>query len=214
MLGTPMLLCRRVGASGRRRAIVDSTACKDIPFLILCGGGFLRFLGYFSPIFFLPLFAQTSLGVSQSKSVDLVLIFSGSSFCGRLIGSLIVQRTVMLPWMCCSLAAGIICLTWPAVHTLRGAVAFAALYGFTSGPLTVVAPVVVPQFCPSMTLLGTRLGMFGAVTAFAFLIGSPIGAGVADPLHGHFLGLQLFCGCSTLVGAALLLPIWNKVQKK
>lgn len=215
MLGIPMLLCRSVVAGGERRGVVDSSAWKDVPFVTLCAGGFFRFLGYFVPIFFLPLFAQTSLGVSQSKAVDLLMIFSGSSFCGRLLGSLIAQRVrVMLPWMVCSSAAGILCLIWPVVHTWQGGVTFAVLYGFTTGPFTVFPPVVIPRFCPSMALLGTRMGMVWAVSGFAYLIGSPIGASVADPSHGHFLGLQLFCGCSLLFGAAMLLPLWSTVQKK
>ena len=83
-----------------------------------------------------------------------------------------------------------------------------------SASLTVFPPVVVPLFCPSMGVLGTRIGMLWATSAFAFLIGPPIGALVADPSHGHFLGLQLFSGASLLIGAALLIPIWNLVQKK
>lgn len=215
LIGIPLLLCRIVPSSGRRRALIDPSAWKDVPCLTLCVGGFFRFLGYFSPVFFLPLFAQTSLGLSQNKALDLLLIFSGSSFFGRLLGSVIAQRTrVMLPWLVTSVTSGILCLTWPAVHTFGGGVTFAVLYGFTSGSLTVFPNVILPLLCPSLAVLGTRMGIIGATSAFAFLIGSPIGALVADPSHGHFLGLQLFSGLTWLLGAALLLPLWKLVRKK
>ena len=95
-----------------------------------------------------------------------------------------------------------------------GFVTFAVLYGFTSGPPTVFPPVVIPRFCPSMALLGTRRGMVWAVSAFAYLIKSPIGASVADPSHGHSLGLQLVCGFSLQFGIAMLLAPWSIVQNK
>lgn len=220
MLGTPLLLCRRVvvanGQGRTRRSLVDRSAWTDVPFLTLCVGGFFRYLGYFSPIFFLPLFAQTSLGLPPTKAIDLLMIFSGSSFFGRLLGSYIVQRSarVMIPWLVSLSGAGIICLAWPAVNTWGGAVTFAVLYGFFSGPLNVFNPVVIPNFCPSMAQYATRMGMAWLAASFAFLIGSPIGARVADPEHGRFLGLQLFCGFSLLCGAAMLLPLWGIVQKK
>lgn len=193
--GVPMLLIGKVATKGKRRALVDMSAWKDVPFLVLCCGGFFRFLGYFSPIFFLPLFGETALGLSQNKAIDLALIFSGVSFFGRIIGSLVAQRTkIMLPWLLYSTVSGVLCLVWPAVHSFGGGVVFAALYGFFSGPLTVFPPVVVPYFCPSLTVIGTRMGMLWAIGSFAFLIGSPIGAAVAHPADGHFLGLQLFSG--------------------
>ena len=214
-LGIPMLLSRSVPISNKRRALIDNSAWTDIQFLTQCVGGFFTFLGYFGPILFLPLFAQTSLGLSLDKALNLPLIFSGSSFFGRVAGSIVAQRTrVMPPWLLCRVCSGVLCLVWPAVHTYSGAVTFAVFYGLVSAPLTVFPPVVVPYFCPSLNVLGTRMGMMWAFSAFAFLLGSPVSALVADPAHGHFLGLQLFSGFALLIGAALLLPNWTMVQRK
>ena len=215
ILGIPMILCRSVPTSKKRRAFIDNSAWTDIHFLTLCIGGFFTYLGYFGPILFLPLFAQTSLGLPLDKALNLPLLFSGSSFFGRILGSVLAQRTrVMPPWLVCRVCSGALCLIWPAIHTYGGAVTFAVLYGLVSGPLTVFPAVVVPYFCPSLDVLGTRMGMIWAFAAFAFLLGSPISALVADPAHGHFLGFQLFNGFALLVGAALLLPNWKLVQRK
>lgn len=213
--GIPMVLCRSVQKSGTRRKVFDFGAWREFPFMTLCVGGFFRFLGYFPPVIFLPLFARTALHLSQEKGIDLVLILSGSSLIGRLVGSLIAQRTrVLLPWMVCIVVTAALCLVWPAIRTFGRAVAFSVLYGIVSGPLTVFQPVVVPLLCPSPAVVGTRMGMLWAFSAVAFLIGSPIGAAVADPSNGNFLGLQLFCGVTLLVGALLLLLLWALIQKK
>ena len=213
--GVPMLLTGKVATTGKRRAVVDKSAWKEVSFLILCVGGFVRYLGYFSPIFFLPLFGETALDLSQKRAIDLALIFSGVSLFGRILGSLVAQRTkVMLPWLFYCIVSGVLCLVWPAVHNFGGGVVFAALYGFFSGPLTIFPPVVVPYFCPTLSGIGTRMGMVWAFASLAFLIGSPIGAAIAHPSGGHFLGLQLFSGLTLIVGAAMLLPIFNLIQKK
>ena len=214
-IAIPMVLCRTVHVGGRRRDLVDVRAWKELPFLTLCIGGFFRFLGYFSPVFFIPVFAQTALRLSQKTSLDILIIFNAASFIGRLLGPLAAAHiTVMLPWILCSMAAGVVCLAWPAINTFGGFVAFAVLYGMVSGPLTVFPPAVVPLLCPSPSVIGTRMGMLWGSTAFAFLLGTPITAAISDTSNGHFLGLQLFSGVTLLVGALLLLPLWAPIRKK
>lgn len=211
----PMTLCRTVRVSGKGRALIDMRGYTELPFLTLCVGGFFRFLGYFSPIFFIPVFAQTALGLSETTSLDLLMTFNAASFIGRLIGALVASHiTFMLPWVVCSVAAGILCLAWPAIHSIGGFIAFAILYGMVSGPLTVFPAAAVPLLSPSPNLIGTRMGMLWGTTAFAFLLGTPIAAAVSDTSNGHFLGLQLFSGATLLVGALLLLPLWAPIRRK
>ena len=211
----PMALSRTVQVSGKRRALVDLSAWKEIPFLTLCIGGFFRFLGYFTPVFFIPVFAQIALGLSQKKSLDHLIILNASSFFGRILGPVAAARMkVMLPWIVCSVTAGILCLAWAAIRTFGGFVAFVVLYGFISGPLTVFPPAVVPLLCPSPNVIGTRMGMLWGTTAFAFLLGTPIAAAISDTSNGNFLGLQIFSGVTLLVGALLLLPLWEPIQKR
>ena len=214
-LAVPMLLCRGVDEAPKQRALVDPSAWTDIPFIILTIGGFVRYLGFFTPVFFLPLFAETALGLSQKKAVDLLLIFNCSSFLGRLTGSVVAQRTrIMAPWLICTFVSGAMCLAWAAVSSFNGAVAFAFFFGFFLAPLTVFSLAVVPYFCPSMEVLGTRMGIVWAAGSVAFLIGSPVGSSITDTAHGHFLGLQLFSGLTLIVGGVMLLPLWTKVQMK
>lgn len=211
----PMVLCRTVHVSGKRRSFLDLGAYAEPPFLMLCIGGFFRFLGYFTPVFFIPVFAQTALGLSETISLYLLVTFNASSFIGRLLGSLVASRiTFMLPWIVCSVAAGALCLAWLAVHSLGGFIAFAILYGMVSGPLTAFPPAAVPLLCPSPKLIGTRMGMLWGSTAFAFLLGTPIAAAISDTSNGHFFGLQIFCGATLLVGALLLLPLWRPIRKR
>ena len=215
VIALPMVLCRTVHPSGKRRSIVDVRAWKELPFLTLCIGGFFRFLGYFSPMFFIPVFAQTALGLSQHASLDILIALNAASFFGRLLGPLAAARTIIvLPWFLCSVTAGALCLAWLGIHTVGGFIAFAVLYGLISAPLTVFPPAAVPLLCPTPSVIGTRMGMLWGSTAFAFLVGTPIAAAISDTTNGHFLGLQIFSGMTQLVGALLLLPLWVPIRKQ
>ena len=215
IIAIPLVLCRTVNVSWKRRSLVDRRAWKDLRFLTLCVGGFFRFLGYFSPVVFIPVFSQTALRLSQKTSLDLLIVFNAAALVGGLLGPLATARTtIMLPWTVCSVAASALCLAWPAIHTFGGFVAFAVLYGLFSGSLAVFPPAVVPLLCPSPDVIGTRMGMLWGSAAFAFLLGTPIAAATSDTSNGHFLGLQLFSGVTLLVGALLLLPLWAPIRKK
>ena len=207
-----LVLCCTVHVSGKRRFLVDveGTSVPDALYWRI-----FRFLGYFSPGFFIPVFAQAALGLYQKTSLDVIIIFNAASVFGRSLGPPAAAHiTVMLPWLVCSMAAGILCLAWPAINTFGGFVAVAVLHGLVSGPLTVFPPVVVPLFCPSPNVIGTRMAMLWESTAFAFLLGTPIAATISDTSNGHFLGLQLFTGVTLLVGALSLLPLWTPIRKQ
>ena len=211
----PLVLCRTVSPTGKRRTLVDKSGWKDVLFLTLCLGGFFRFLGGFSPVIFLSVFAQTALHQSQNASLNLLIFFNAASFVGRLLGPLVALRTkIMLPWMVCSIAAACLCLVWIAIDSVGGFITFAVLSGVVSGPLTTFPPAVVPLLSPSVSVVGTRMGMLWGSTAFAFLLGTPIAAALTDTSSGHFLGVQLFSGVTMLIGAILLLPLWAPIQRK
>ena len=172
VVAIPMVLSCSFHASGKRRAFFDVQALKELPFLTLVIGGFFRFLGYFTPVFFIPTFVQMALKTSQVTSLNLLIIYNASSSAGRIGGSAVSMRTlVMAPWMFCSTAAGVLCLIWTAVHNLGGFVTFIVIYGIISGPLTVFPPNVLPLLCPSPKVISTSMGMLWGSTAFALLIG-------------------------------------------
>jgi MFS family permease len=74
-------------------------------------------------------------------------------------------------------------------------IAYAVLFGFSSGGFIGIAPTLVAQIS-DIRQIGVRTGTAFACQSIGALIGSPIGGAIVQSQGGKFLGLQLFCGIS------------------
>ncbi|KAJ3478291.1 hypothetical protein NLG97_g8619 [Lecanicillium saksenae] len=88
---------------------------------------------------------------------------------------------------------------WIPVKSTAGIVAFAALFGFSSGGFVSLAPTLIAQVS-DIRYIGSRVGTGFAVMAFGALTGSPIGGAIVSHEHGNYTGLQIFCGVTMAVG--------------
>nr|POE90661.1 aspyridones efflux protein apdf [Quercus suber] len=195
--------------SGKKRKLFDAKALRDLPFWSYSISNFLVFVGYIVPFIYLPSVGQTQLGLTQSSSLNLIMVAQATSVAGRLISGYVASRFgVMLPWVTCALTSGVLCLGWIGARTEGSLMAIAALYGAFSGALIPLPPSVFPVVCPDIEVLGARLGMAQGLGSIASLIGSPIaGALIMD--HGtNYLGLQLFSGLVMGLGGCSLIGLW------
>lgn len=85
--------------------------------------------------------------------------------------------------------SGLFCLAmWlPSTHPAI-VVAFACLYGFTSGIFISVMPAAVAQII-QVEKLGSRLGAFNTVAAVPVFIGTPVAGALIsreDSIEGYF----------------------------
>lgn len=95
---------------------------------------------------------------------------------------------------------------WTTTRSTAGVVAFAALYGFSSGAFVSMAPTLIAQISPDMRLIGIRNGTQFAIVAVAALIGSPIGGAIAGRgAQPNYMALQIFCGICLVIGMVLLM---------
>lgn len=90
---------------------------------------------------------------------------------------------------------------WIPAQARASAVAFAVLYGFTSGSFVALIPAVVAQLSPTAEL-GVRLGTNSLAVSVAVLFGNPIAGALVTADNGSFVGLQLFSGLTTAIGTA------------
>lgn len=68
--------------------------------------------------------------MSQSMALYSIIIAQGTSVAGRLIISTMALRLgVMIPWLTCALASGVLNLGWIGIRNVGGFITFAALYG-------------------------------------------------------------------------------------
>lgn len=101
-----------------------------------------------------------------------------------------------------TLLGGIFTLTvWLTAHSTASVIAYAALYGFTSGCTLSIVPAMVASFS-DVRSIGTRNGSLYGVAAFGVLVGSPIAGAIVGDQGGDFSGLIIFCGVSILLGGA------------
>ena len=109
---------------------------KDIvkpPFVLLCSGLFLAYLGFFSPFFFISTYA-TSLGMSQRLAFYLVSMVNGASLFGRILPGFWADRFGRFNLLTASaLFAGIITFCWTTATSVAGLVVWGVAYGFASG---------------------------------------------------------------------------------
>jgi MFS family permease len=219
----PLLLwgAKNIGdiSSGTKRKLFDPKAFRDLLFWAYTVSNFFIFCGYMVPFIFLASYGQIQLGLSRSMSLYVIMIAQGSSVFGRLIAAYTASRLgVMIPWVICSLASGIFCIAWIGVKSVESFIAFAVLYGCSSGALIPLPPSIFPIVCPDKTVLGARLGMAQGFGSVASLIGSPIAAALSE-VNTHngginYLGLQLFTGLIMIAGGINLIGLWILLIKK
>ncbi|KDQ51282.1 hypothetical protein JAAARDRAFT_706557 [Jaapia argillacea MUCL 33604] len=184
----------------------DYQAFADIRFLLFAIGGWFFVFSAFNPFFYV---GQYGIVVNGSNSVTpyLLAIMSAASLVGRVLPGFIADKVGRFNTICAtSTASGILCLAMWYTSTAPGAVAaFAALYGFFSGPFFSLLPACIAQITP-IEKIGARIGIMFAFLSTGTLSGSPIG-GVFIKLEtkAHFDNLILYTGVMALAGAAFLI---------
>lgn len=126
------------GAAGLEGKVkVDRAALrKEIrkpPFILLCSGLFLAYLGFFSPFFFVSTYA-THLGMSQRLAFYLVSMINGASLVGRILPGFVADRMGRFNLLTASaLFGGIIAFCWTTATSVAGLILWSIAYGFASG---------------------------------------------------------------------------------
>jgi MFS family permease len=93
---------------------------------------------------------------------------------------------------------GVISLAlWVPAQTNGTIIAFAALYGFTSGCFFSLLPAMVAKLS-DVRKLGVRNGAMYAMACTGVLIGSPIAGAIVATQEGDYSGLKIFCGVCLL----------------
>ena len=101
-----------------------------------------------------------------------------------------------------AVVASMLGFAWIAVQDTTGLFLFSVVYGFVAGAITTLTAVVDAALCPTLDVVGVRMGMLLFPWALGLLVGEPIG-GVFLSSSSGWMGLQLFTG-STLVAATIL----------
>ena len=155
---------------------------------------FLFFWGMFLPFNYIELQAKAA-GLSPSLQPYLLSIINAVSIFGRIIPGMVADRmgryNVMI--VITLLSALISLALWIPGKSTGAIIAYAVLFGFSSGGFVSLGPTLIAQIS-DIRQIGARTGAAFAVQAFGALTGSPIAGAITTAENGSFLGLQLFCG--------------------
>ncbi|ORZ19955.1 major facilitator superfamily domain-containing protein [Lobosporangium transversale] len=180
--GSGMMLKTRVKKvhGQNKKAPMDFTICKEVPFIALTFANFLTSLGYMIPFFFLSTFAVFHHQTAATGAM-LIGILNGASLVGRLSLSFITDRVGRINMLfICALVSGlsILCI-WPVATTVKVITIFAVVYGFTCGGYFSVIPSVIADIY-GLDRLTTVTGLLYGSIGFGYLIGSPVSAWLLD----------------------------------
>jgi sugar phosphate permease len=186
-----------------RRSLLDHSAFRDIPFLVVLLGYVLTFSGLYTPMFYFPDFVIRKQVAGENLAFYLLAIFSGASIPGRLIPVYLSSRwtgPVNMIIVTTALASGL-AFVWMAVQSAVGAIIFAIGYGFLAGAVVTLGTIIPAPFSPSPNAIGARLGMCSGASAIGALFGAPS----AGAILGNFsyTAVQVFVGSFLAGGAAL-----------
>lgn len=177
---------------------------REPAFLFNALGSFFFFWGVFLPFNFLILEGQ-HFGMDATLAQYLIAILNGASVFGRVIpgwlGDKIGRFNIMI--ITTTLSTILVLAMWIPSTGNGPIIAFAALFGFTSGTFVSMAPALVVQISKVQDI-GVRTGTSFFIISIAALTGNPIAGQLITKDNGGYLYMQIFCGLTMAVGAGLI----------
>lgn len=187
------------------RFFIDTTAFHEDTFILFSIGIFFNNLAFFNPSYYVQSYALSHGMTAAQGALYIVPILSACTIPGRIIPSMIADRVGSLDTfiVVCTLCS--VCIFyWISVVNAAGNIAFAVIYGFFSGSVVSLAPVVQTGITPDLRRLGTRIGMVSILKGIGSLIGPPI-SGAMIRATGSYLGVQLFSGLGIMLTSVFML---------
>ncbi|KAI9928050.1 hypothetical protein ASPWEDRAFT_42231 [Aspergillus wentii DTO 134E9] len=186
--------------------LLELGAFKELPYALFATGMFLNFWGLYIGFFYIGSFSRNIIGVSNTTSIDLLLVMNGVGILGRLVPNLMADMftgplNMLIPF---SFATALVAYCWAGVHDLSGLYAFAAFYGLAAAGIQSLFPATLSTLTTDLKKTGVRMGMVLSVVAVAALIGSPIAGALVQEGDGQYLYAQMFMGSAIMAGMLTL----------
>ncbi|EFE38640.1 hypothetical protein TRV_06689 [Trichophyton verrucosum HKI 0517] len=202
---------RSVPTKRARYNVVDTTAFRDSPYMLLNLGLIFGFTGLYIIFYYIQLYSLEETHISHVLESYLLVIINGSSLAGRLIpgfyadriGSINVQTIV-------AFISALLTFCLIAIKSAAGLVVFCVIYGFSAGAFMGLPAAGVVNLSADKSKIGTRLGMTLAVVGCGVLVGNPIAGAI---LNGRGGWVGLICWCGALLTASVISMAASRVSK-
>ncbi len=127
-----------------RRKLFDASALREAPFMLCTAGLFFGFMALYIPFFFITSFSHFKTGAGATLAFYFVPILNASSVFGRIFPNALADHIGTLNTLIpCTLACGMIALSWIAVDGTEDLFVFAIMYGFFSGSFVSLPPTTI-----------------------------------------------------------------------
>ncbi|KAF2767929.1 MFS general substrate transporter [Teratosphaeria nubilosa] len=214
MMAGTMLVCIAVmrvrNLPPQARKLFDLKAFRETPYLLFSIGEFLGFMGLYIPFFYLQSYSSEKGIMGTNLAFYMLPILNAASIFGRVIPNFLADKTGPLNMLIpCSAISALLAYCWIAIDSKAGVIVFAILYGFFSGTFVSLPPTTVVSLSPSLSVVGTRMGMSFAFAGFGILVGNPVAGAILT--SSTWLGVQLFC--ATSVAAATTCVVVARLAK-
>lgn len=201
------LLTIRPGVPPRSGSYLLPHAFKKMEYSLQILGLFLILWGMFTPIFYLPTYAEEH-GMSDNLAWYLISILNAASFFGRLLGGHLAVTMGPFPLLSgCGAVYGIVALCWMRATSHAAIITLAVLFGFFSGGIIGLMLATIAHVAPRPNEIGTYMGMCSGIISISALTGPPITGALVSHYHS-FTQAMIWSGINCLAGAAAILGAW------
>jgi len=204
ILGTSIVILATLRVrvkSPKKRVLFDIRPFKEPPFTLFTFCFVFAFMGLYVPTFYIESFAIDKGLVSEDLGAYVLPILNAAGVFGRVLPNFFADKSgplnILTPFLTLS---GVMVFGWIGVTNTGGLIVIALLYGFFSGAILSLPPMVVVSLSPSLGVIGTRLGTICAVASIGLLLGTPISGAILGPTR-NYTGLQAFAGVILIVAA-------------
>jgi predicted MFS family arabinose efflux permease len=194
------------------RSLVDATALRDIPFLLLIAGLLTTFMGIYTILYYIGLFTLERTSVPANLSSNILVILNGASTVGRILPSAladVIGATHVLA--ATTLLSGILAFCAITLKASASTVIWAIIFGSTAGAFMGLPAAGVVSISNSRNNIGARLGMTLGSVGCGVLVAEPIAGAILGRPDGGWLGLVSWSG--TLMLAGFLLLVTARISK-
>lgn len=176
------------------KKVAEVAGLLDLRYLTQSVAVFFSNLSFFVPLYYVQSYARSHGMQDQDLAKYLLVILNSAAIPGRIIPSFAADMfgVVNVYISVCALTAAS-SFYWISATNQAGNVVFAVLYGFFSGSVITLAPIVLTSITDDPDILGTRLGVVALLKGVASLVGPPI-AGAILGTTDSYLGVQVFTG--------------------
>ncbi len=201
-------------------ALVEWGAFKELPYTFFSIGMFLNFWGLYFAFYYIGSFGRNTLGITETDSINDLLILNGVGLFGRLIPAHLADRffgplNTLIPF---AFVSGLLLYCWAAVTSKGGLTGFAVVYGLFAAGIQSLFPATLSSLTTDLKRTGVRMGMVFTVVSFAALTGPPLAGALIQKDNGGYLYAQMFSGsvlmggCATLLAGRAASKGWKKAR--